>query len=42
MCNFGEIPNVDTLLGATIIIASTLYIVHRKNSSKKKLPKLGN
>ncbi len=32
---FDEMPNVDTLLGASIIIASALYIVHRETLRKK-------
>ena len=32
---FDEMPNLDTLLGASIIIASALYIVHRETLRKK-------
>jgi len=36
---FGEIPNFETLLGAAIIIASALYIVHRETLRKRGLQK---
>lgn len=32
---FGEIPDLDTLAGAAIIIASALYIIHRETLRKR-------
>lgn len=37
---FSEVPDVYTMTGAVIIIASSLYIVHREVSVKKKKPEL--
>ena len=33
---FSEIPDIYTIVGAAIIIGSSVYIIHRETLSKKK------
>ena len=34
---FGEIPDITTIAGATVIIGSSVYIIHRESLLKKKI-----